>query len=92
MYAASDGAKKATIYQERTLMPIPQKKLTVRTTELFRLMPPPEFGQWQFRRISPTCRKTRPGASGEGYCHHVDRKAPYVPSLKEIEPEVEAVS
>ena len=99
MYAASDEAKKAhdTIYQEENFDAYAaQKKLTVRTTGLFRLNdPPPEFRTIaDFAKIVSGLQKNEisrvlQGEKGYYVMMLVDRKAPYLPSLKEIEPEVE---
>ncbi len=99
MYAASDEAKKAhdTIYQEENFDAYSaQKKLTVRTTGLFRLNdPPPEFRTMaDFGKFVSGLQKNEIGRVLQGEKGYyvmmlVDRKAPYLPSLKEIEPEVE---
>ncbi len=99
MYAASDEAKKAhdTIYQEENFDAYAaQKKLTVRTTGLFRLNdPPPEFRAIaDFGKILSGLQKNEisrvlQGEKGYYLITVDDRKAPYLPALKEIEPEVE---
>ena len=99
MYAASDEAKKAhdTIYQEENFDAYAaQKKLTVRTTGLFRLNdPPPEFRAIaDFGKILSGLQKNEisrviQGEKGYYLIKVDDRKAPYLPALKEIEPEVE---
>ena len=99
MYAASDEAKKAhdTIYQEENFDAYAaQQKLTIRTTGLFRLNdPPPEFRPMaDFGKIVSRLQKNEisrvlQGEKGYYVIMLVDRKAPYLPSLKEIEPEVE---
>ena len=99
MYAASDEAKKAhdAIYQEENLEAYAaQKKLTPRTTGLFRLNePPPEFKSiTDFAKIVSRLQKqeTSRALQGEkGYyiVQVASRKAPYLPALKEIEPDVE---
>jgi peptidyl-prolyl cis-trans isomerase D len=99
MYAASDEAKKAhdTIYQDENLDAYAaQKKLTVRTTRLFRLNdPPPEFRAIaDFGKILSGLQKNEisrviPAEKGYYLVRVDDRKAPYLPALKEIEPEVE---
>jgi peptidyl-prolyl cis-trans isomerase D len=99
MYTASGEAKKAhdTIYQEENFDAFAvQKKLTVRTTGLFRLNdPPPEFRTMaDFGKLVSGLQKNEIGRVLQGEKGYyviilVDRKAPYLPSLKEIEPEVE---
>jgi peptidyl-prolyl cis-trans isomerase D len=99
MYAVSDEAKKAhdTTYQEENFDAYSaQKKLTVRTTGLFRLNdPPPEFRTISdFGKLISGLQKNETGRVLQGEKGYyvimlVDRKAPYLPSLKEIEPEVE---
>lgn len=99
MYAAADEAKKAhdTIYQEENFDAYSaQKKLTVRTTGLFGLnAPPPEFRSMaDFGKIVSGLQKNEisrvlQGENGYYVVMLVDRKAPYLPALKEIEPEVE---
>ena len=99
MYTASDEAKKAhdTIYQEENFDAYAAKqKLTVRTTGLFRLNdPPPEFRTMaDFGKFVSGLQKNEIGRVLQGEKGYyvmmlVDRKAPYLPSLKEIEPEVE---
>jgi peptidyl-prolyl cis-trans isomerase D len=99
MYAASDEAKKAhdTIYQEENFDAYStQKRLTVRTTGLFSLnAPPPEFrAMADFGKLVSGLQKNEisrvlQGEKGYYVIMLVDRKAPYLPSLKEIEPEVE---
>ena len=99
MYAAADEAKKAhdTIYQEENFDAYAaQKKLTVRTTGLFRLNdPPPEFRAIaDFGKILSGLQKNEisrviQGEKGYYLIKVADRKAPYLPALKEIEPEVE---
>ena len=99
MYAASDEAKKAhdTIYQDENFDAYAsQKKLTVRTTGLFRLNDPPqEFRSMaDFGKIVTGLQKNEisrvlQGEKGYYVIMVADRKAPYLPPLKEIEPEVE---
>ena len=99
MYAASDEAKKAhdTIYQEENFDAYAaQKKLTVRTTGFFGLnAPPPEFrAMADFGKLISGLQKNEisrvlQGEKGYYVVMLVDRKAPYLPSLKEIEPEIE---
>lgn len=99
MYAASDEAKKAhdTIYQNENFDAYAvQKKLTVRTTGLFSLQaPPPEFrtmadfGKTLSGLQKDDISRVLQGDKGYYVVKLVDRKAPYLPSLKEIEPEVE---
>ena len=99
MYAASDEAKKAhdTIYQDENFDAYAaQKKLTVRTTGLFRLNdPPPEFRAIaDFGKIVAGLQKNEisrvlQGEKGYYLITVADRKAPYLPALKEIEAEVE---
>lgn len=99
MYAAADEAKKAhdTIYQEENFDAYAgQKKLAVRTTGLFRINDPPaEFRTIaDFGKILAGLQKnemSRVIQTEKGYYLLVvtDRKAPYLPGLKEIEPEVE---
>jgi len=99
MYAASDEAKKAhdTIYQEENFDAYAaQKKLTVRTPGLFRLNePPPEFrAMADFGKYLSGLQKNEIGRVLQGEKGYyvvmlVDRKAPHLPALKEIEPEVE---
>jgi peptidyl-prolyl cis-trans isomerase D len=99
MYAASDEAKKAhdTIYQNENFDAYAaQKKLTVRTTELFRLNnPPPEFKPVaDFVKIASRLEKNEisrvlQGEKGYYVLQVVARKAAYAPALKEIEAEVE---
>jgi len=99
MYSASDEAKKAhdTIYQNENFDAYAaEKKLPVRTTGLFRLDQPPE----EFRPMADFAKAVSRLQKGEisrvlqsdkGYylIQLVTRKSPYVPDLKEIEPEVE---
>ncbi|MBE0556182.1 MAG: peptidyl-prolyl cis-trans isomerase, partial [Proteobacteria bacterium] len=99
MNKASDEAKKAhdTIYQEENFDAYAaQKKLTVRTTGLFRITAPPlEFRAIvDFGRIVSGLQKNEisrvlPGDKGYYLITVADRKAPYLPSLKEIEAGVE---
>ena len=99
MYAASDEAKKAhdTIYQQENLeVYAAQKKLTPRTTGLFRLNdPPPEFKPIaDFVKIVSRLEKQEisrvlQGEKGYYIVQMASRKAPYLPALKEIEAEVE---
>ncbi|MEW6335542.1 MAG: SurA N-terminal domain-containing protein [Thermodesulfobacteriota bacterium] len=99
MYAASDEAKKAhdTIYQNENFDAYAaQNKLTVRTTGLFGLhAPPPEFrGVADFGKMIAGLQKNDisrviQGEKGYYIVMLVDRKPPYLPALKEIEPEVE---
>jgi peptidyl-prolyl cis-trans isomerase D len=99
MYTASDEAKKAhdTIYQNENFDAYAaQKKLTVRTTGLFGLnAPPPEFRTMaNFGKLLSTLQKNEisrviQGEKGYYVVMLVDRKPPYLPPLKEIEPEVE---
>ncbi len=99
MYLAADEAKKAhdRIYQEENFDAYAgQKKLAVRTTGLFRITDPPaEFRAIaDFGKILTGLQKnemSRVIQSEKGYYLLVvtDRKAAYLPSLKEIEPEVE---
>jgi peptidyl-prolyl cis-trans isomerase D len=99
MYAASDEAKKAhdTIYQEENFDAYAAKqKLPVRTTGLFRLNDPPaEFRTMaDFSKLASGLQKNEIGRVLQGEKGYyvlmlVDRKSPYLPSLKEIEPEVE---
>jgi peptidyl-prolyl cis-trans isomerase D len=99
MYAASDEAKKAhdTIYQQENLEAYAaQKKLTPRTTGLFRLNdPPPEFKPIaDFVKIVSRLEKQEisrvlQGEKGYYIVQVASRKAPYLPALKEIEAEVE---
>ncbi len=99
MYAASDEAKKAhdTIYQEENFDAYAaQKKLTVRTTGLFRLNDPPqEFKSMaDFAKIATGLQKNEisrvlQGEKGYYVITVADRKAPFLPQLKDIEPEVE---
>ncbi|MHB8773386.1 MAG: SurA N-terminal domain-containing protein [Syntrophales bacterium] len=99
MYLAADEAKKAhdTIYQEENFDAYAgQKKLAVRTTGMFRINDPPA----EFRAIADIGKiltglqkneMSRVIQSEKGYYLLVvtDRKAAYLPALKEIEPEVE---
>jgi peptidyl-prolyl cis-trans isomerase D len=99
MYAASDEAKKAhdTIYQNENFDAyVTQNKLPVRTTELFPLSaPPPDFKAVpDFVKIVSGLQKNEisrvlQGERGYYLIMVVDRKAPYVPALKEIEAKVE---
>jgi peptidyl-prolyl cis-trans isomerase D len=99
MYAAADEAKKAhdTIYQEENFDAYAaQKKLTVRTSGLFRInAPPPEFREIaDFGKTLSGLQKNEisrviQGENGYYLLLLAERKAPYLPSLKEIEPEVE---
>ncbi len=99
MYAAADEAKKAhdTIYQEENFDAYAaQKKLTVRTTGLFRISePPPEFKPiTDFVKIVSRLEKKEisrvlQGEKGYYIVQVASRKAPYLPALKEIEAEVE---
>ena len=99
MYMAADEAKKAhdTIYQDENFDAYAaQKKLTVRTTGLFRITdPPPEFRAIaDFGKILSGLQKNEisrviQGEKGYYLVTVADRKAPYLPALKEIEPDVE---
>lgn len=99
MYAASDEAKKAhdTIYQEENFDAYAaQKKLVVRTTGLFRLNDPPpdfrtmaDFGKHVSGLQKNEVGRVLQGEKGYYVITLVDRKAPYLPSLKEIGAEVE---
>ena len=99
MNRASDEAKKAhdTIYQDENFDAYAtQKKLTVRTTGLFRVTaPPPEFRAIaDFGKTLSGLQKNEisrviQGDKGYFLITVADRKAPYLPALKEIEPEVE---
>jgi peptidyl-prolyl cis-trans isomerase D len=99
MYAAADEAKKAhdTIYQEENFDAYAaKKKVTVRTTGLIRINdPPPEFRAIaDFGKILAGLQKNEisrviQGEKGYYLITVADRKAPYLPSLKEIEPQVE---
>jgi peptidyl-prolyl cis-trans isomerase D len=99
MYAASDEAKKAhdAIYQDENFDAYAaQKKLTVRTTGLFRLNDPPqEFrSMTDFVKIVSGLQKNEisrvlQGEKGYYVITVAARKAPFLPQLKEIEPEVE---
>jgi len=96
---AADEAKKAhdTIYQDENFDAYAtQKKLTVRTTGLFRVTaPPPEFRAIaDFGKTLSGLQKNEisrviQGDKGYFLITVADRKAPYLPALKEIEPEVE---
>jgi peptidyl-prolyl cis-trans isomerase D len=100
MYAAADEAKKAhdTIYQNENFDAYAtQNKLPVQTTGLFPLSAPPaEFkAVADFVKIVSGLQKNEmsrvlQGERGYYLIMVVDRKAPYVPALKEIEPQVEA--
>jgi peptidyl-prolyl cis-trans isomerase D len=99
MYAASDEAKKAhdTIYQQENFDAYAaQKKLTVHTTDYFRISEtPPEFkpitdfiktvSRLEKNEISRVLK----GEKGYYVVQLATRKAPYVPALKEVEAEVE---
>jgi peptidyl-prolyl cis-trans isomerase D len=99
MYAAADEAKKAhdTIYQNENFDAYAvQNKLPVRTTGLFPLGAPPlEFKAIaDFVKIVSGLQKNEisrvlQGERGYYLVTVVARKAPYVPSLKEVEPQVE---
>jgi peptidyl-prolyl cis-trans isomerase D len=99
MYAAADEAKKAhdTIYQEENFDTYAaQKKLTVRTSPLFRISDaPPEFKPIaDFAKIVSRLEKKEisrvlQGEKGYYIVQVAARKAPYLPALKEIEAEVE---
>ena len=99
MYAAADEAKKAhdTIYQEENFEAYAaQKKLTVRTSPLFRISDaPPEFKPIaDFAKIVSRLEKKEisrvlQGEKGYYIVQVAARKAPYLPALKEIEAEVE---
>jgi len=99
MYTASDEAKKAhdAIYQDENFDAYAaQKKLTVRTTGLFRLNDPPqEFRSMaDFVKIVSGLQKNEisrvlQGEKGYYVITVAARKAPFLPQLKEIEPEVE---
>ncbi|MHB9099307.1 MAG: peptidyl-prolyl cis-trans isomerase, partial [Syntrophales bacterium] len=99
MYAASDEAKKAhdAIYQDENFDAYAaQKKLAVRTTGFFRLNDPPqEFKSMaDFVKIVSGLQKNEIGRVLQGEKGYyvitvAARKAPYLPQLKEIEPEVE---
>lgn len=96
---AADEAKKAhdTIYQDENFDAYAaQKKFTVRTTGLFRITNPPlEFRAIaDFGRIVSGLQKNEisrviQGEKGYYLITVGDRKAPYLPALKEIEPDVE---
>ena len=98
MYAAADDAKKAhdTIYQNENFDAYAaQNKLSVRTTGLFRISnPPPEFKSIvDFAKIASRLEKNEisraiQGEKGYYLLQVVDRKAAYVPALKEIETDV----
>lgn len=99
MYAAADAAKKAhdTIYQEENFDAYAAaNKLAIQRTGLFKVTNPPpqlamipDFGktlsQLQTNEVS------RVLADGKGYylIALVQRKAPYLPPLREVEAEVE---
>jgi peptidyl-prolyl cis-trans isomerase D len=99
MYAAADEAKKAhdTIYQQENFDAYAaQKRLPVRTTPLFRLsdappefMPIPDFAKIVSRLNQKEISRVLQGEKGYYIVQVAARKAPYMPSLKEIEPEVE---
>ena len=98
MYVASDEAKKAhdTIYQNENFDAYAaQKKVPVRTTGLFRVNnPPPEFKSiGDFAKIVSRLEKNETsrilqGEKGYYLLQVADRKAAYVPVLKEIEDDV----
>ena len=99
MNRASDEAKKAhdTIYQDENFDAYAaQKKLTVRTTGLFRIIDPPlefkaiaDFGKILSGLQKNEISRVIQGEKGYYLITVGDRKAPYLPALKEIEPEVE---
>jgi len=99
MYAAADEAKKVhdTIYQEENFDAYAaKKKLTIHTTDLFRLSEPPA----EFRSIADftgivskleqgEISRVLQGEKGYYIVRLAARKASYLPALKEIEAEVE---
>jgi peptidyl-prolyl cis-trans isomerase D len=99
MYRAADEAKKAhdTIYQNENFDGYAaQKGLPVRSTGLFRLSePPPEFRPIpDFVKIVSSLQKKEisrvlQGNNGYYLVTVAERKAPYLPALKEIEAEVD---
>ena len=99
MYAAADEAKKAhdTIYQNENFEAYAaQKGLAVRSTGLFRLSDPPaEFKSIpDFAKIVSGLQKNEisrvlQGEKGYYLVMVAQRKAPYLPALKEISAEVE---
>ena len=99
MYAASDEAKKAhdAIYQDENFDAYAaQKKLTVKTTGFFRLNDPPQDFRpmADFAKTATGLQKNEisrvlQGEKGYYVITVAARKAPYLPPLKEIEPEVE---
>ena len=99
MFAAADEAKKAhdTIYQEENFDAYAaQKKIAVRTTGLFRITDPPaefkaiaDFGKILAGLQKNEISRVIQGEKGYYLVMVTDRKAPYLPALKEIEPEVE---
>jgi peptidyl-prolyl cis-trans isomerase D len=98
MYAAADEAKKAhdTIYQEENFDAYAaQKKLTVRTSPLFRISdappefkPIPDFAKIISRLEKKEISRVLQGEKGYYIVQVAARKAPYLPALKEIEAEV----
>jgi peptidyl-prolyl cis-trans isomerase D len=99
MYAAADEAKKAhdIIYQNENFDAYTaEKKLPVHTTGLFRVTdPPPEFRAiGDFQKIVSSLQQNEisrvlPAEKGYYVIIVAARKAPYLPALREIEPEVE---
>ncbi|MDA8125805.1 MAG: SurA N-terminal domain-containing protein [Deltaproteobacteria bacterium] len=98
MYAAADEAKKAhdTIYQNENFDAYAaQNRLAVRATGLFPLgAPPPEFRAIpDFAKIVSGLQKNEisrvlQGERGYYLISLVDKKAPYLPGLKDVEAEV----
>jgi peptidyl-prolyl cis-trans isomerase D len=99
MYAAADEAKKAhdTIYQEENFDAYAAgKKLTVHTTALFPLSDPPaefkmvaDFAKTLARLDKKEISRVLQGEKGYYVLQVAQRKAPYLPALKEIEGAVE---
>lgn len=99
MYAAADEAKKAhdTIYQEENFDAYAAaKKLTVQTTPLFKIGEPPaefrpiaDFAKTLARLEKKEISRVLQGERGYYIVQVAQRKAPYLPPLKEIEAEVE---
>ena len=99
MYAASDEAKKAhdTIYQEENFDAYAaQKKMSVHMTGLFRLSDPysefksiPDFVKIVSKLEKNEISRVLPGEKGYYVIKIADRKASYLPALKEIEDQVE---
>jgi peptidyl-prolyl cis-trans isomerase D len=99
MYTAAGEVKKAhdTIYQEENFDGYAaQKKLTIHTSGLFRISEPPaefrlikDFTKIVSRLEAKEITRALQGEKGYYIFQLVAKKAPYVPTLKEIQAEVE---